>query len=309
MIANGIGIAIAVLGIGFVARYILKEQHLGRKPQLYPAGFLIMAFAVAGFVVSQSSTITHIGIGKIAIDQAITQATGDAKAIQDIRGKVENQSATIDLIATQSSDAFSLSKRASKQVDDAEKKLHDLNPLINEANKAIKTLKDNADFSNLVLMAQGGDRPSYDAIGRIAADKGDPNSIVAGYTYQTVSAQHDSALSYTYKVDWKPGLDPSKLTFQQIANSLMQASGSTKIGALQYLCNRNDFSKIERLDFAYQLFHTDRDLAVVEYADRCMDNLTGQQWVPLPTGFMDTWWSAHRKDYLAAASSPDKPAK
>ncbi len=173
------GCAIIALGILLVVGVVLYELRKGKSPRYVALSGLLLVFAMVAFIVERSSTISRIETKFGTIDQTVQQISVSAQTVEDIKSRVENQGATVDAIARQSSDAESLSKRASAQIEDTAKKLATLDSLIAQADQTITKLNDDASFSKLMILAQGGDRSSYESLVKIASDDKNPNAAIA----------------------------------------------------------------------------------------------------------------------------------
>jgi hypothetical protein len=77
-----------------------------------------------------------------------------------------------------------------------------------------------------------------------------------------------------------------------------------KIAALQLIAKRQDFPKLQRLDFLFDVVDHDADLRVVNAAGRAIDDIVGLPLMIIPTWAIDRWWAVHRKDYAATDAPP-----
>jgi len=70
-----------------------------------------------------------------------------------------------------------------------------------------------------------------------------------------------------------------------------------KVPLLEYINNRNDIPKIDKLDFFMQVMKTDQSLTAVEYAGRYFTTDTNLKIKPLAVDYLAQWWAANRKNY------------
>lgn len=294
------GYLCVLVGAILVCSSILVTLVRGQQPPYIRLSLLFAAFGFVGFLLLEKDSITHIEISKLgSVDQVVDKIKVSAKTVEDLKTRVENQSATVDAIARQSADAEALSKSASLQATEARKKLEVVNELVEKASSSTLELNKSIEFANLVLEAESDDRTAFDTLVKIGADASDQRALLAQKVTKSVSIAHSNPISYSYPLSWQPGVDPSKRSFDEIVLGFQSLPDDTKIGVIQYLGQRDDFSKIQRLDFIFAVFNTDKNLRVVEYAGRVIDSLTQQKFIPIPTSFLDEWWSKHRSEYIS----------
>jgi methyl-accepting chemotaxis protein len=96
----------------------MQSDHKGSAITLC----LIGVFAGLALVLQDRLTeLTVEGVG--TIKSATERVQADAKAVTELRERVENQSATVDLIAKEASKAKALSEEAAKKNLEAEERL------------------------------------------------------------------------------------------------------------------------------------------------------------------------------------------
>ena len=93
--------------------------------------------------------------------QTVTaQALADAGDIAKLKTQAEQQTATINLVASEATKAKQLSETVAGQVTEAEKKLTALDAATKAAQATLNNMRQEEDFMMTVLAAQGnGDRP------------------------------------------------------------------------------------------------------------------------------------------------------
>ena len=70
-----------------------------------------------------------------------------------------------------------------------------------------------------------------------------------------------------------------------------------KPALIEYINNRSDIPKLEKLDFFIEVMKTDASLKAVEYAGRYFTMGTNLKIKPLAIDYLPNWWAEHRKDY------------
>jgi hypothetical protein len=100
-------------------------RHTKATGAVITAVLALCLFAVfSGVALILEERITKVIIPKVGTIEAVTQqATTDAKTISDLKARVENQSATVDLVAKQASSAKALSEQVEEQNKLAAQKL------------------------------------------------------------------------------------------------------------------------------------------------------------------------------------------
>jgi chromosome segregation ATPase len=157
--------------------------------------------------------ITELTVGGVGtIKAAAVQATSDAKDVADLKERVENQSATVDLVARQASKAKEISEEVAEQNKRAEQKLGTLNNAIDEATATLGDLKSVIEFTKTVVAAQNDDRKAFDKLRQWADDKSNPFSTKAEQAWNTIFSDHTKPFySSGFTGIWKDGFDPSNL--------------------------------------------------------------------------------------------------
>jgi hypothetical protein len=209
-------------------------------------------------------TIPHIGTIKAAAEQA----TADANAIAELKRRVENQSATVDLVAKTAADA---------QQD-------------------VRRLRDVTDFSLIVLAAQCDDRHAYDQLWAWSEDSSFPLQRFATRAVQTIMDQHNPAMVRTgFSVSWNEGVDPQKLSLPELWQEFKKAPQHIRLGILEFVWEkRTDIPKRERLQFLVDVIRSDESLQVIEYAGRYFAQGTGDKLKPIAIGPHLKWWEENK---------------
>ena len=256
----------------------------------------------AGLVLTFQGRITEItvrGIGSIktATEQAIT----DAGAVAEIRQRVENQSATVDLVVAQSTRAKELSESAEKQVKDAATQLTELKDSVSKAQNLLDDLRRQSDVTTMITKAQNDDRVSFDDLKHLANDRSNKYSDLAANAYNTIYKAHcPPAYGSNMYFPWDAaGVDPKSLTLQQLQTFYPSIPAYLRPAFLEYFWRRDDLPKLARLDFLIKVVDTDSSLSAVEYAGRYFAQGTSQQMDPVAVDYFLNWWKQHRQEFEA----------
>jgi hypothetical protein len=297
-----LGSVLIIFSIAFPVWYVWQ---LKGKPS--PIGKLASLSGVAmfcGVVLLLPDRITELDFpwstGKIKA--ASKQALDEAGTITKLRERVEAQSATVDLVASQATKAKDLSEAASEQTKEAAGKLKEIDKTLADAAATLKTLREEEGFRGMVIAAQNDDRASYDRLRKIAEDKGNRFEKAAADAYRTIYAAH-SGLMYNsgFQGVWQEGVDPSKFSFAKLQSLYAVAPIGLKPGLLEYIWNRNDVPKVDRMDYMINVIKSDASLTAAEYAARYFLEGTSltNKFSPMAWDELYGWWSQHRQEFVA----------
>ena len=148
---------ITLLGILLIAcALILPFWYLTTDGQFKKSALTLGVVGVfAGCVLILNERITEITINSVGtIKASAKQAQLDAKAITDLKRRIESQSATVDLVAQEATRAKELSEEVADKNRKAEERLATLDERIGEATSALEQLKLISIFMNTVMAAQ-----------------------------------------------------------------------------------------------------------------------------------------------------------
>jgi hypothetical protein len=289
-----IGILLVLNSIALTAWWI--TTHNSNKAAAITV-CLIAVFAGLGLILQDRITeLTVKGVGTIR--SATEQVQIDAKTVSDLKARVENQSATVDLVAKEASKAKELSAEVAEKNRRAEDKLNTLDEAITKANTSLLSLDTATEYAMTVLAAQNDDRSAFDTLRKWAEDKNNPFMAKAEQAWSTIFESHNKPISFSgFKVPWMEGFDPSKLSLPELSEQYRGAPTQLKPALLEYIWNRIDIPKMDRLDFMMGVMKTDPSLNAVEYAGRHFTSGTGQQIKPLAVEFLSEWWQDHKLEY------------
>lgn len=253
----------------------------------------------SGLALIISDRITELSVKGIGtIKAAAQQAQSDASAIADLKSRIEKQSATIDLIASQASETKRLSEEVGEKNQRAEQKLEVLDTASAKANSNLADLEAASEFSMTVSAAQSDDRRAFDKLRGWAQDDSNPFQSKAQQAWNAVIESHNNPIYLSnFSLPWAEGFDPSKLSMQDLAAQYAQAPSQLKPALLEYIWKRGDIRQIERLDFMMNVMQTDPSLTAAEYAGRYFTMGTNQKIKPLAIDHLANWWKEHRKDF------------
>jgi hypothetical protein len=102
----------------------------------------------------------------------------------------------------------------------------------------------------------------------------------------------------SYIVQWKPEVDPSKLSLADLIHVFITASAVQKPGLLEYIWGRKDIRELDRLGFLMHVIKTDPSLTALEYAGRSFADGTKVKIKPVAVEALSKWRDEHRQEFV-----------
>ena len=262
----------------------------------WAVGCALMAiFAGIFLLVSNRETEVSIeGVG--TIKAAAEAALADADAIAKIKARVESQSATIDLVAQDAKEVRKLTEEVRSNGLKVEEQVKNLDTAFAKANEQTSELNFLLEFTNTVVAAQTDERSAYDKLREWANDEDHRFTHEAQQAYQKIMDDHSNPWTTGgFTVPWKEGFDPSRLNIKGLTQQYHSASAHLRPALLEYIWNRNDISKYERMDFLVHIIRTDSSLNAVERAGRYFTNGAEINIKPLAIDHLLKWWNENKE--------------
>ena len=251
----------------------------------------------AGLAILLSDRITELSMKGIGtIKAAAEQASADANVVSELKKRVEDQSATVDLIAKEAADAKQLVNALSEKNSKAEEKLSQLDKSINDGNLAVKELQLYTQFNGTVLAAQNDNRHAYDQLWAWGKDSSFPFQKASAQAAQTIMDQHNPAIIRGgFSVPWNDGINTQKLSLSELRQIFTSAPPHIRLGVLEFVwTKRTDIPKPDRLQFLVDVLRRDESLLVIEYAGRYFEKETGNKLKPLAIKQHLEWWKENK---------------
>jgi|GEM_PF-2490780 len=185
----------------------------------------------------------------------------------------------------------------------ADVKSLEMDAQIRNANETIKNLDLYSQYYLIVLAAQGENRMAYDQLYKWSKDVNSPFRPMASNIYAKIMDDHSnfrSIFASGFEVHWKEGVDPSKLTLEQLKQYFSQLNQDPyeRRALLEYIYNRSDIPKVDRLDFFIDVLRNDNHLMVCEYAGRYFNELAGLKIKPLAFDiYLFDWWKDNKAKF------------
>lgn len=290
-----------LLGIIIIANSLIVTGYWVSGAHQYK-GWVVSVCVLAifvGLIFTMHDRAIEITFERIGtIKAAAEQANADADDIAAIKKRIESQSATIDLVANEASQAKTISEEVAKKNQLAEEKLDMLDQAITKATATLAEIDASKEFTLTVLNAQSDDRKAYDTLKKWAENKTYRFSSQAAQAWNTIFESHNAPMYLSnFTVPWKEGFDPSKLSLSDLAQQYHGAQTQLKPAILEYIWKRDDIPKVRRLDFMMDIMKTDASLTAVEYAGRHFTSGTELKIKPMAVEYLAEWWEAHKHEF------------
>ena len=226
----------------------------GGKPTATKIGSAVTVALVCilgGGLLLLQERATKLTVSKLgSIEASAAKAESDAKAITDLRTRVESQSATVDLVAKDAADARHTVGVVEQRSSEATAKLIKLEHTINELETKVSAAQAEVDFSTVLIRASRGHRESFDRLLEIIKAPNDHRSQAALGVLTSIAS--DPFLGgIGSKMEWKEvGIDPASGTLPEIFNALQDKLGPLELPrTIDALWGLERFPKYDRLEF------------------------------------------------------------
>ena len=230
----------------------------------------------------RATEISIQGVG--TIKAAAEKASADVEAIAALRQRIEAQSATVDLVARQATDAKEMADKLGEKTATAEKKLTGIDEALTTARGKVDELEQISRFTRTVLAAQNDDRRAFDQLNVWARDSAFKFRTEASAAWSTILNEHAKSFYMSgFTVPWREGIDPGKLTIAELKAQYSNAPVYLRPALIEYVWKRDDISKVQRMSFLADVVRQDASLQAVEYAGRLLSNALEARLKPLAT--------------------------
>ncbi|HWZ94681.1 MAG TPA: hypothetical protein VNW30_05745 [Opitutaceae bacterium] len=190
--------------------------------------------------------------------------------------------------------------RLKPKISEAESRLETINEALASAKITQGDLNFQSQFMMTILRGLINDHNAYDTLGRWSQDPSFKYHDEAAAAAQMIMDNHNSLFPQDYqKPNWKPGIDPTKIPFDQFKRVLVLIDGVyDRMSLLQYIWqDRKDIPVADKMDFLVELMKTDPNLQLVEQAGRYFTSESKQKIKPLATDVLIDWWTKNGATY------------
>ena len=290
----GILIIINTMAVSF---WLLSATSTNR----WGLGLICGLGIAAGILVMISHRITGLKIPKIGeVQAAIEQATIDAKAISNIKARVEGQSATIDLIASSANDAKRLAEDASLAYSQVKNEVAELGTTTKKAGKIIEEMSDLQELTLTIQSAFGGDRRAFDRLENYRSEDRPSFEKLASSAWQEIQRRYSGPPLRPYVGNYpeeeKTALD--KLDFKQLRVKYQSLERHERQNFLAYVWNREDIPRIDKLDFMVDVVENDGSLWAAQDAAQKVRYATDPPIHGFDPKALTKWWRENRDRFV-----------
>lgn len=278
--------------------------------------FCTFTFAF-GIILIFENRLTEIGVGDF-FSAKVTQANKDLDEIKNLRDSAIIQSGEIDSLVSEIEKASkrirtlesktirtnaritSVEERVELSNDNLKQKLARVDSLYLKSQKALSQLTLLNDFTSTVVDAQNNSRKAFDKICAWCDDKSYP------FVKQAVNVWHKIKNDYgesifipLFQFPWKDGIDPSKLSLSDLINlySNKKFNPINKPALIEYIWNRNDFTKRSKMEFLLLVLKEDDSLLVLQYAGSYFKREAKLHISPILWKRQVKWWSENEHKF------------
>lgn len=185
-----------------------------------------------------------------------------------------------------------------------------LQPTIDQVNNNVKQIQDDivstrsninklqvdSEFLNVIATAQSDDKQSFDKLKRWGEDPTFYRSNDAYQAYLNIIDNFDSVPEENNRIRWEDNFNPSKTSFDALKKMYLEINfAEQRAGLLQYIWNRKDFSKKQKMGLMIVAMKNDKSLKVVCKASRLFQNEAMKNIKCLYTHLPIDWWDKNKE--------------
>ncbi len=285
-----------LLGILLIVSALIYAGWLNKTGPSYGIIAICCIAVLAGFGFILQDRVTEFTINNVGTIKAATkQAVHDAEEIASIKERIEGQSATVDLVAKQASEAKDLIDNLTAKNEIAEDRLNKIGEKLEEANSTVAELQLISEFISTVQAAQNDNRKAFDKLQNWGNDKNYPFSKNAERAHMAILESHSRLIAMAWPtLVWNENVDPSSLNYNVLINAYKEIHIDMRQPFIKYLYDRKDISRKEKVEFLINVIKDDSSLKAVEYAGRVLLDMEKLRFKALEIGKILKWWEENR---------------
>ncbi len=328
-----IGTLLVVFGVGIISITLCRKSVTkGRWAGVITLAVICFFFGYAFIFPERTIELSNRYVGTLKASAQV--ATSGAKEIGDLKTRIENQSATIDLVASRASDALKLSEDAKKLTDDlskknesADAKLKTLDASISEVTQNIATLTTSAKTAKDDLKLLHDQLSKAETTLSQLYDLQQLLKLQVHLQDLGVSAKNDSYASYLElekvansnsdgatvaqlilnDVDYyfnRDRYDFVQMSIQDAINhqplelsvdDAIEMLNSEQIGNREAAINRLDsLAKKSSVGPLIQHLSTEDNSRVISRITKALENITKEKFSPLSKEAVSVWWNNNK---------------
>jgi len=230
-------------------------------------------------------------------NSVLAQVKSDANEIDRLKHTVENQGAMVELVSKQAFKVTNLTEDLSEKNLEMESKLKTLDLTTVKTVEILEDFQLINEFLMTVIEAQNDGRVAYDKLLKWSEDESFKLNRQAWQAWMGISSKHNPIAYRTNRaVPWKEGVDPSKLSLSELKRNYQsqEALSFYKPALIEYIWERQDIPKKDRMEFLVDVIRNDKSLTAVEYAGRFFSQGAGIKLHPLGVKAALKWWEENQ---------------
>jgi len=226
-----------------------------------------------------------------ALEHVQGEAASASRVITELQQRVQEQSAAVNVVAQQAAAATQAAEGLRAKTTEVDSKVAQIDTALASARMKLEEIDRSAAFTSAVLAALSDDRRAYDQLEHWGTDPSYPLHDRALAAWQMVMDSHASVfVMEPAPVPWKEGVDPAKLTFDELRQTYEHAPAWLKPSILNYIWTREDIPKRDRLQFMADVMTNDASLKGVDEAGRLLSSALKANLKPLAIkALLDRW--------------------
>lgn len=266
---------IQLIGILIIVNSLVISAWWLGTHQTWNLGFTSIAIlaCLIGLALILNERALELSFGKFGmIKSAAKQATDDANAIAQLKQRVENQSATVDLVAKTAADA----------------------------QKDVSRLRNVTDFSLTVQAAQNDDRQAFEKLLSILGDKSNEFRELASRAVVEIRRRYNGPISPGYlNLPLAAGKDPKKLSIFELRIAYNSTLTVYKASVVNLVQDSTIINRKEKMQFFVDILENCSSLTATFYAGQFFAELAKDptiKWSPFNTKPLLEWWPKNKEN-------------
>lgn len=182
---------------------------------------------------------------------------------------------------------------------DARNQVSQIKTFVETARQSLDSIKSVSEFSLLLAKAKNDNRPSFDALRKIAKNKEHKFHDIANQALIQIITDPQVTGLLTYNIDWKKdhNIDPAKASLNDFAKIFSREISIRQPSVLTTMWQQTRFPKAEKLQALYEVITTTNSLRCLHEACRLMDEEAKLGKNILAYELYAEWWGKNRSSY------------
>jgi len=228
--------------------------------------------------------------GEAQMEAYLEQATADVQGIAELKNQAEADRTVISLVAKEAAEAKMLSEQIEEKYEIADIKLKEIDEGLSRTSDKLSEVNLIAEFLGTVVAAHSDNRKAFDKLKVLSNDSSFPFADMAHKAHLVILAKHSEPMMVKRSLNWREEVDPSKLSLDDLRAAYAGADPLSKTAFIDYIWERKDIPKRDRVQFLIDVIRNDDSLMAVEYAGKYLWPVMKKQHRPLESEAILQWW-------------------